>query len=462
MALSGATLIVNLSASNELIGKSKYRLELVRHQSARCNFSYLYASAGPGESSTDTVFSGHCIICENGKILSETERFKFASQTCCADIDLEKLSFERAMNSSYKSSTRRRDYRNVEFLFEDLQALTLTDSSRLLTTISRNPFVPQSEKEKNSHFDEIFSIVCAGLKKRILHVGVKTAVIGISGGLDSTLALLFLNQVFKDLGYPVSNILGISMPGFGTSKRTKKNAENLLKFLGNSFEEISIANAVNQHFKDISHDPKDVDVTYENSQARERTQILMDLANKKDGILIGTGDLSEMALGWCTFNGDHMSMYHVNCGIPKTLVRFLVTWITNKYYEGHTKVNMVLNDIVNTPITPELLPLGKDQELVQKTEDVIGSYDLKDFILFNFLRNGYSPSKIKFLADTAFKKEFSSNYLKKYINLFFKRFFQNQFKRSSTPDGPKVGSVALSPRADWRMPSDASYEVWRL
>jgi NAD+ synthase (glutamine-hydrolysing) len=395
-------------------------------------------------------------------VLSETERFKFISQTCCADIDLEKLSFERTMNSSYKTSIKNVEFRTVGFLFEGVEALSLTDASQLFTTISRTPFVPQSEEEKNHHFDEIFNIVCAGLKKRILHVGSKTAIIGISGGLDSTLALLFLNQVFNDLGYPVSNILGISMPGFGTSKRTKNNAKDLLKFLGNSYKEISIVPAVNQHFKDIGHDPKDFDITYENSQARERTQILMDVANKNGGLLIGTGDLSEMALGWCTFNGDHMSMYHVNSGIPKTLVRFLVTWISNKYYESQSKVNVVLNDIVNTPITPELLPLGKDQELVQKTEDVIGSYDLIDFILFNFLRNGYSPSKIKFLAETAFKEEFSSNYLKKYINLFFKRFFQNQFKRSSTPDGPKVGSVALSPRADWRMPSDASYEVWRL
>jgi NAD+ synthase (glutamine-hydrolysing) len=456
-ALAGAQLIFNPSASNELLGKAAYRRDLVCQQSARCLAAYAYSSAGPGESSTDVVFSGHCLISENGSLLAESERFSFETQIVMADVDIERLNHDRLCNSSFAASAAIQTFKVIEFNTPHDEHLAVSGLGSLRPNPPR-PFVPADINIRTTTCEEIFSIQAAGLAKRIRHTGVKQVVIGISGGLDSTLALLVIVHAFDRLGLDRNGIIAPTMPGFGTSNRTRSNAEKLVALLGARLSVIPIADAVNQHFNDIGHDPSSHDVTYENAQARERTQILMDLANKHGALVVGTGDLSESALGWCTFNGDHMSMYHVNVGVPKTLVRYLVEWCADHLFSG-TEAD-VLRDICATPISPELLPLAADGSLQQQTEDVVGPYDLHDYFLYHMVRLGSRPAKILYMAEMAFKGQFSREEILKWLEVFIRRFFSQQFKRSSMPDGPKVGSVALSPRGDWRMPSDASAEVW--
>lgn len=451
-AVAGATVLLNLSASPELLGKMEYRRALVQNQSARCLAAYLYASSGPGESSTDLVFSGHSLIAENGTILAETERFRFDSQLAVADIDVERLVNERFKNNSYGFARHDTSYRTIDFPLTDVTI------DRLLRTVTATPFVPPAEDERAHRCHEIFEIQTTGLAKRLLHTGVKKAVVGISGGLDSTLALLVTVKAFDKLGFDRSGIETITMPGFGTTQRTRGNAERLAELLGTRLRVISIDAAVRQHFSDIGHDESVHDITYENSQARERTQILMNIANQVGGLLIGTGDLSELALGWCTYNGDHMSMYAVNTGVPKTLVRYLVAWCADAEFLGD--ISAILHDVCDTPVSPELLPPHENGEIKQRTEDKIGPYLLHDFFLYNIVRLQYRPSKIFFLARQAFGEQFTNRQLFTSLETFLRRFFSQQFKRSCLPDGPKVGSVVLSPRGDWRMPSDASAALW--
>lgn len=457
-ALYGAEVIFNLSASNETIGKNEYRRSLIGQQSARCIAGYVYASAGNGESTTDLVFSGSSMIAENGSILAQTERFCFDSQLCIADIDVDRLRNDRLKNKSFSVSEYKFldkvEYRTISILNEK-QANPV--DYKLDRFINPTPFVP-SPNMLDERCSEIFSIQVGGLAKRLLHTNCKTAVLGVSGGLDSTLALLVLVKTFDKLRIPRQHIYGITMPGFGTTDRTYNNALLLMQSLGVTIKEISIKDAVNQHFKDIDHDESVHDVTYENSQARERTQILMDYANKVNGLVIGTGDLSELALGWCTYNGDHMSMYAVNTSIPKTLVKTLVAWISDSQLDETSK--SVLLDVLDTPVSPELLPAGKDGQILQITEDTVGPYELHDFFLYNALRFGYEPAKIYFLAKYAFVEKYDDATILKWLKVFYRRFFSQQFKRSCIPDGPKVGSINLSPRGDWRMPSDASSAVW--
>lgn len=457
LALNGAEIIFNLSASNETVSKNLYRKTLVGQQSARCVAGYVYAASGEGESTTDIVFAGSSMIAENGSILIEAERFSLENQLIVSDIDIERLQIDRISNTSFTSQKVGLDVKEADFEFIniDTQAKPLKDLRRKIYPM---PFVPASDDTLNDRCNEIFSIQVAGLAKRLAHVNAKTSVIGVSGGLDSTLALLVLVKTFDKLGLSRNGIYGITMPGFGTTNRTYNNAIELMKSLGVTIKEISIKPAVLQHFKDIEHDPDVHDITYENSQARERTQILMDYANKVNGLVIGTGDLSELALGWCTYNGDHMSMYAVNTGVPKTLVRTLVKWVSDTQMDENSK--KILNDVIDTPVSPELLPAGKDGNIVQKTEDTVGPYVLHDFFLYYVLRFGFSPSKIYYLAQHAFEGEFSDKEILKWLRTFFWRFFSQQFKRSCMPDGPKVGSVNLSPRGDWRMPSDASAALW--
>lgn len=457
LAVAGATLIANPSASNELLGKVKYRRELICQQSARCMAAYLYAGAGPGESSTDTVFGGHCLVVENGLILEETERFRFETQLAIADVDLQRLVNERIGNSAYSSDCTSGSYQEVCFELGEPQKASNADA-RLKRPIPRLPFVPCDRAERSRNCEEIFAIQSTGLAKRIRHMGVEKALIGVSGGLDSTLALLVAIRAFDLINLPRSGIIGVMMPGFGTSERTSSNAEGLLSRLGVSQRLVSVQAAVQQHFSDIGHDENDHDTTFENSQARERTQILMDMANKYNGLVIGTGDLSELALGWCTYNGDHMSMYHVNSGVPKTLVRSLIEWCADELFDK--AVSALLADVCDTPITPELLPLGDDGSLTQKTEEVIGPYELHDFFLFYVVRHQFPPHKIAFLAENAFGNDYSTDDIRSWLKVFYERFFSQQFKRSAMPDGPKVGTVALSPRADWRMPSDVRPDLW--
>lgn len=457
--VNGAEIIFNLSASNDTTGKHSYRKDLVKQQSARCIAGYVYAAAGAGESTTDVVFSGCSMIAEDGAVLAESERFFLDSRLTVADIDVERLRNDRLKNKSFSIA----EYRELDnIVYRTISVCndkkTGKESTPLCRYISPTPFVPAHDSMLDERCDEIFSIQVGGLAKRLLHTNSKTAVIGVSGGLDSTLALLVLVKTFDKLGLPRKGIYGITMPGFGTTDRTYNNAIELMRSLGVSIEEISIVDAVKQHFEDIGHDPLVHDVTYENSQARERTQLLMDYANKVNGLVIGTGDLSELALGWCTYNGDHMSMYGVNTGIPKTLVRTLVSWVANSQMDDASKT--ILQDVVETPISPELLPADKDGNIVQKTEDTVGPYLLHDFFLYYVLRFGFSPAKIYFLAKHAFKGEYTDEVILKWLRTFFWRFFSQQFKRSCLPDGPKVGSVNLSPRGDWRMPSDASVSVW--
>jgi NAD+ synthase (glutamine-hydrolysing) len=448
LALAGATLLANPSASTEVLGKAPYRRHLVAQQSARCLAAYVYAGAGAGESSTDVVYSGHCLVAENGILLGESERFSFDTRSAITDVDVQHLTHDRLKSASFRDEAGSVGFRRIVF---DLGP-ALGGDDKLLRTITAHPFVPSAKVDRAAVCEEIFAIQATGLARRLKQARAKTAVLGLSGGLDSTLALLVMLEALKRAGMPSSAALTITMPGFGTTTRTKGNAEKLAEALNIELRTISINEAVRQHFADIGHSEHQHDATYENSQARERTQILMDIANKTGGIVVGTGDLSEAALGWCTFNGDHMSMYHVNSGVPKTLVRYLIEWCAEGPFAD--KAGAILRDIADTPITPELLPLAADESLQQKTEDTIGPYELHDFFLFHFVRHGSSAEKIRWLAAQAFAGRYDEETIAKWLALFFKRFAQNQFKRSSVPDGPKVGSVALSPRGDWRMPSD--------
>lgn len=454
MALESANLILNLSASNEAVAKNEYRKELIKNQSARCLCAYAFVSSGAGESTTDLVFGGSAVISENGTILAEGERFLEKSTITYADIDLQKLNAERMANSSFLDSRRNfvENYRVVEC--EPVNTLDLQYFTRLY---EETPFVPENAILRAERCDEILNIQAAGLAKRMSHTGLKKCVIGISGGLDSTLALLVAVKAAKRLELPMENIIGITMPGFGTTDRTYTNALKLMRALGVTVREISIKDACIGHLKDIGHDLNVHDVTYENAQARERTQILMDVANSMGALLVGTGDLSEAAMGWCTYNGDHMSMYGVNAGVPKTLVRYLVDYIAT---ESTDEIKSILRDVLDTPVSPELLPPDENGNIVQKTEENIGPYELHDFFLYHFFRYGASPEKLAFLAIQAFGGRYDETTIQKWLKVFIKRFFISQFKRSCTPDAPKVGSVGLSPRGDWRMPSDADFTVW--
>lgn len=449
-ALASATVIANLSASDETTGKEIYRRELVSNQSARLICGYIYADAGEGESSTDLVFAGHNLIAENGSILSQSERFH--NEMTMSELDLGRLVSERRRMGTFEITPPAQvGYKVCHFSFRNL------NETKLTRFYSRTPFVPSAKADRDRRCNEIFNIQAMGLKKRLAHTHCKSAVLGISGGLDSTLALLVTARAFNLLGLDRTGIKAITMPCFGTTDRTMKNACTLTEKLGASLQEIPIHEAVNLHFRDIGHDPEVHDVTYENSQARQRTLILMNIANQANGMVIGTGDMSELALGWATYNGDHMSMYGVNCSIPKMLVRYLVL-----YYAETTddeELRAVLLDILDTPVSPELLP-PKDGEISQKTEDLVGPYELHDFYLYYMMRFGYTPSKIYRLACYTFRGAYDKDTIYKWLRTFYWRFFSQQFKRSCLPDGPKVGSVALSPRGDWRMPSDASVAMW--
>ena len=454
LTMEGANIIFNLSASNELIGKHAYLRSLICQQSARCMAGYVYASSGFGESSTDLVFAGNGIIAENGNLLAESPRFTMEEQLVISEIDIETLQNDRQVNTSFMYGTSGLPKEKAQVV--DFQ-VRIPDGFSLTRPVDPHPFTPSGEALKE-RCEEIFHIQVAGLAKRLVHAHAQTAVVGISGGLDSTLALLVTVMTFDALKMPRGQIIGITMPGFGTTNRTYTNACDLIRSLGVTLKEIPIKEACLQHFRDIDHDPSVHDVTYENSQARERTQLLMDVANQKNGLVIGTGDLSELALGWATYNGDHMSMYGVNGSIPKTLVKYLVEWVANHKVDDASRLTLL--DIVDTPISPELIPADENGNIKQKTEDLVGPYELHDFFLYHFLRFGSYPSKIYFLAQKAFAGIYDNATVKKWLYTFFRRFFQQQFKRSCLPDGPKVGSVSLSPRGDWRMPSDAVSRLW--
>ena len=446
-ALEGATVIVNCSASDETIGKDTYRRALISGQSARLISGYIYANAGEGESTTDLVFGGHNIIAENGTILKESSRY--VNEIIYSEIDLQRITGERRKNTTFQPLDEETLVR-VPFTVEETKTF-------LTRTFPKKPFVPSDEQTRAQRCEEILTIQAMGLKKRLAHTNARTAVVGISGGLDSTLALLVTARAFDMLGRDKKDIIAVTMPCFGTTDRTYQNACEMSKKVGATLIEVPIADAVNIHFRDIGHDPEDHSVTYENCQARERTQVLMDIANKTWGMVIGTGDLSELALGWATYNGDHMSMYGVNASVPKTLVRHLV-----KYAADDTKdeaLKNVLYDVLDTPVSPELLP-PKDGDIAQKTEDLVGPYELHDIFLYFMLRFGYEPSKIFRIACMTFDGEYDKETIFKWLETFCRRFFSQQFKRSCLPDGPKVGTVALSPRGDWRMPSDACVAVW--
>lgn len=450
-ALNGADIIFNLSASNELIGKNTYLKELIRQQSARCIAGYVYASAGFGESSTDLVFAGNGIIAENGSILAQSERFSLDEQLVVSEIDIERLRHDRQKKSVFlRNLVPITDATEVPFCLPD-QPLRLTRRFDAL------PFVPKGNCMATI-CDEILDIQTHALVTRMHATSINTLVLGISGGLDSTLALLVCVRACDKLGLSRHNIVAITMPGFGTTDRTYNNATKLVRNLGATLREINIAKACMQHFADIGHDHRQHDTTYENTQARERTKILMDVANQCNGLVIGTGDLSELALGWATYNGDHMSMYAVNAGIPKTLVRHLVRYAADCDFAKQAHAN--LTDIIDTPVSPELLPADDKGNIAQKTEDLIGPYELHDFYLYYMLRHGFAPKKIYKLAQNAFAEKFDDETIRKWLKIFVKRFFAQQFKRSCMPDGPKVGSINLSPRGDWRMPSDASAQMW--
>ncbi len=446
-AMEGATVIVNCSASDETIGKGRYRRELIQGQSARLIAGYIYANAGEGESTTDLVFGGHNIIAENGSVLAESKRFE--NGITCAELDLHRLTSERRRNTTFQLSEERILPRISFSIKKEETGLTRTFPSR--------PFVPSSETERAYRCEEILTIQAMGLKKRLAHTHAGCAVVGISGGLDSTLALLVTARAFDLQGLDKKQIIAVTMPCFGTTDRTYQNACKMTVKLGATLKEVPIADAVNIHFRDIDHDPENHDVTYENSQARERTQVLMDIANAHGGMVIGTGDMSELALGWATYNGDHMSMYGVNASVPKTLVRHLVKYAADVAEDK--ELSEVLYDVLDTPVSPELLP-PKDGEIAQKTEDLVGPYELHDFYLYYMLRFGYGPEKIYRLALQTFDGEYDAATIKKWLQTFCRRFFSQQFKRSCLPDGPKVGTVALSPRGDLRMPSDACATIW--
>ena len=465
LALAGADIIFNLSASDELIGKHTYLKSLLSQQSARMISGYVYSSCGFGESTQDVVYGGNAIIFENGRLLAEGDRFSLQPQLKMCQIDIEALHVERRTNTTFINAQRGAQAREI------VCKQTAQKAFQLTRNIDPYPFIPKSENMHDS-CEEILNIQVMGLVKRLYHINGKKAVIGISGGLDSTLALLVAVKAFDKLGLDRKGIVGITMPGFGTTDRTYNNALKLMETLGVTIREISIAKAVTQHFADIQHDAAIHDITYENSQARERTQILMDVANQENAIVVGTGDLSELALGWATYNGDHMSMYGVNAGVPKTLIRYLVSYVAGEGLRvGERSSGMmateILNDIVDTPISPELIPADEQGNIKQKTEDLVGPYELHDFFIYYFLRYGFSPKKIFLLAKRAFCTPsenkaalYDEETVKKWLTTFCRRFFNQQFKRSCLPDGPKVGSISLSPRGDWRMPSDASSALW--
>lgn len=446
-AREGATVIVNCSASDETIGKASYRESLISGQSARLISGYIYANAGEGESTTDLVFGGHNLIAENGTILAEAKRF--SNGIIYTEFDVQKIANERRKNTTF-TETQEHVLPRIPFGLEQTETI-------LTRTFPSRPFVPRDDQERAKHCEEILTIQAMGLKKRLAHTHAKSAVVGISGGLDSTLALLVTAKAFDALGLERSGITAVTMPCFGTTDRTYQNACKMSLKVGATLREVRIGDAVMQHFKDIGHDPQDHSVTYENSQARERTQVLMDIANQTGGLVIGTGDMSELALGWATYNGDHMSMYGVNASVPKTLVRHLVHYFADTCEDSSLKE--VLYDVLDTPVSPELLP-PKDGEIAQKTEDLVGPYELHDFFLYYFLRMGYEPGKIYRIAKLSFAGEYDDETIYKWLRTFCWRFFSQQFKRSCLPDGPKVGTVALSPRGDWRMPSDACVALW--
>ncbi len=447
-----AQIFFNLSASPEVVGKHDYLTSLIEQQSARCVAAYAYCSAGYGESSTDLLFGGNGIIAENGRIIEKSNRFSLQEQITVADIDIELLENYRTRTTTFGKKGDITGYNYTAI------CINAKDTESLERHIDPSPFVPSDPQKRSVRCEEIFEIQSGGLIQRLAHTGCKCAVIGISGGLDSTLALLVTVRAFDRLGLDRKGIIGITMPGFGTTGRTYKNAVTMIKELGVTLREISIKAACNQHFSDIGLSPDDRSVSYENSQARERTQILMDVANMEGGMVIGTGDLSELALGWATYNGDHMSMYGVNASVPKTLVRYLVAWVADQ--EQNQRVKTTLLDVIDTPVSPELLPADENGDIAQKTEDLVGPYTLHDFYLYNFVRNGFTPQKIADQACIAFAGEYDRETILKWLKIFLRRFFTQQFKRSAMPDGPKVGSVSLSPRGDWRMPSDATFSEW--
>lgn len=453
LALAGADIIFNLSASDELIGKHDYLCKLLAQQSARTITGYVYSSAGFGESTQDVVYGGNALIFENGHLLQSGPRFAMTPQMQVAQIDVERLRTERRGNTTYVNAQRRMIGEDV--IFKNAHSILPKDFV-LERSVDAHPFIPSPDMMEKS-CEEILSIQVMGLAKRLVHTGCQKVVVGISGGLDSTLALLVCAMTFDKLGLDRSGIIGVTMPGFGTTDRTYTNAIKLMQSLRITIREISIAKSVTQHFEDIGHDISVHDTTYENSQARERTQILMDVSNQEGGLVIGTGDLSELALGWCTYNGDHMSMYAVNASIPKTLIACLVKFVAGTM---DADTSATLHDVVDTPISPELVPADEDGNIQQKTEDLVGPYELHDFFLYYFMRHGFRPMKIFLLAQKAFEGQYEDDVIKHWLKTFFRRFFSQQFKRSCLPDGPKVGSISLSPRGDWRMPSDASSELW--
>lgn len=446
-ALAGATVIANCSASDELVGKKQYRRTLISSQSAKLLCAYLYSDAGSGESTTDLVFCAHNVIYENGTLLAQS--YDQTDELLITEVDVQKLALERMRMNTF--SQNRDGYTQVPFVLQE-------QDIKLTRFVDKAPFVPSDNLLREERCEKILSLQASGLKKRLEHTNAKQVVVGLSGGLDSTLALLVAVRAFDLLTLDRSGIIAVTMPGFGTTKRTKGNATKLAKTLGVSLKTISIGKAVEQHFKDIGQDPTLLDVTYENSQARERTQVLMDLANKHNALVLGTGDLSELALGWATYNGDHMSMYGLNGSVPKTLVRHLVRHVAN---QAEPTLKHVLLDIVATPVSPELLPATKEGAISQVTEDIVGPYELHDFFLYNMARWGFSPSKIYHLAQVAFKGEYEKEFILTWLKTFYRRFFSQQFKRSCLPDGPKVGSVTLSPRGDWRMSSDSCVDLWK-
>ena len=454
-SLAGAQIIFNLSASNELIGKNNYLNRLIEQQSSRTISAYVYSSAGYGESSTDLVYTGNGIIAENGAILKRSQRFLDEPQLVYADIDLDRINTDRQKNSTFKTGLSA--VKNTNYAPRFVKYSAPTYNFEIEREFSPTPFIPTDENMEKT-CEEIMNIQATGLYARLKRINCTKMVIGISGGLDSTLAFLVCIRVCDMMKIDYSNIIGVTMPGFGTTNRTYTNAVEMITKMGATLKEISIKDACIQHFKDIEHDIEVKDITYENSQARERTQILMDLSNKYNGIVIGTGDLSELALGWATYNGDQMSMYAVNASIPKTLIKYLVRYASEHYVPEYVKNNLL--DVIDTPVSPELLPTAEDGTIAQKTEDIVGPYEIHDFCIYYTLRYGYSPKKILYIAKKAFAGEYTEDELHYWLNNFFRRFFVQQFKRSCMPDSPKVGSVCLSPRGDWRMPSDASNRGW--
>lgn len=461
LALAGANVILNLSASDALVGKGDYRRNLVMNQSARCMAAYVYASAGVQESTTDMVFSGHLMIAENGSMLAESKSYSRDSEIIYADVDVERLNMQRLSEGSFQDYDSTSAFARAAS-FENIKGVTELKDRFVCAT----PFVPGNIETRDINCKEIFNIQCAGLAKRMEASFSKRAVVGLSGGLDSTLALLVIAETFKLLKRPATEILVLTMPGFGTTNRTKNNAVEMANLLGVELRTVSIKDACMQHFADIGHDPSILNVTYENVQARERTQILMDIANKEGGIVVGTGDLSEIALGWSTYNADHMSMYAVNCDIPKTLVRHVVAWYADRARnfiadeKTADALSAVLRDILDTPVSPELLPADANGQIAQKTESILGAYEIHDFFLYHFAKYGAEPEKLLWLAKYAFEGKYPDEELDRCLKLFVRRFFTQQFKRSCIPDGPKVGTISLSPRADWRMPSDSSFADW--